>query len=162
MTFLGQGSDPSHSWDLHHGCNNARTLTHCSGTGIKPIHAQCSRNATDVVWATAGTPHCIFNLFPYVASREKLGFCVLIFSHDFVKLTYWFQEFVCVCDFLVKSWDFLHGQSCHLQTGSCLFLPSQFLCLLLPSLTLSHWADLPALCQAQVVRELTSWTRFPP
>ena len=33
MGFLSQGSDPSHSCDLHHSCSNAGALTHCARRG---------------------------------------------------------------------------------------------------------------------------------
>ena len=36
MEFLGQGWDLSCSFHLHHSCGNARSLTHCARTGIKP------------------------------------------------------------------------------------------------------------------------------
>ena len=41
--FLGQGSNPSHSCDLRHGCSNAGSLTHCAGLGIEctPLQRQC-------------------------------------------------------------------------------------------------------------------------
>ena len=48
MEFLGQGSDPSHSCDLHHGYGDTGSATHCAGPGIKPV-SQCSRDATDPV-----------------------------------------------------------------------------------------------------------------
>ena len=42
MELPGQGSDPSHSFDLNHSCDNARSLTHCAGLGVKP-ESQCSQ-----------------------------------------------------------------------------------------------------------------------
>ena len=36
LEFPGQGSDPSHSWDLQGSCSNVRSLNHCPGPGIKP------------------------------------------------------------------------------------------------------------------------------
>ena len=42
--FSGQGSDPSHSCDLSHRCDNAGSLTHCAGPGIKPM-SQSSKDA---------------------------------------------------------------------------------------------------------------------
>ena len=48
MEFPGQGSDPRHSWNLHHSCGNMESLTHCTGPGIKPA-SQCSRDAADPI-----------------------------------------------------------------------------------------------------------------
>ena len=45
IEFLGQGSDPSRSWDLSHSCSNTAPLSHCAGLAIKPA-SQCSRDAT--------------------------------------------------------------------------------------------------------------------
>ena len=36
MEFLGQGSDPSHNFDLSCRCSNAGSLTHSAGPEIKP------------------------------------------------------------------------------------------------------------------------------
>ena len=53
MEFLGRGSDPSCSFDLHQSCSNARFLTHCAGQGsnlcpstpeMPPISLHHSRN----------------------------------------------------------------------------------------------------------------------
>ena len=38
MRFLGQGSDPSHSCDLHHSGGNTGSLTHCARLGVKPAY----------------------------------------------------------------------------------------------------------------------------
>ena len=38
--FPGQGSNPSHCFDLHHSCSNTRSLTHGSGLGIEPVPPQ--------------------------------------------------------------------------------------------------------------------------
>lgn len=47
MDFLGQGSNPSHSFDLSCSCsNNARSLTHCARPGIEPV-SQGSQDAAD-------------------------------------------------------------------------------------------------------------------
>ena len=46
MEFPGQGSDPSHSCDLHHTCSNTGSLTHGARQGIKPM-SQCPRDAAD-------------------------------------------------------------------------------------------------------------------
>ena len=43
MEFLGQGSDPRRSCDIHWSCGNARSLTHYAGPGIEPA-SQCSRD----------------------------------------------------------------------------------------------------------------------
>ena len=40
--FPGQESNPTPSGDLHHSCYNTRSLTHCTGWGIKPTHWQWS------------------------------------------------------------------------------------------------------------------------
>ena len=42
--FLGQGSSPSHIYDLHHSCSSTGSLTHCAQLGIKlmPPQRQCS------------------------------------------------------------------------------------------------------------------------
>ena len=46
MEFLGQESDLSCNCDLSLSCNNARSLTLCSGPGIKPA-SQCSQDAAN-------------------------------------------------------------------------------------------------------------------
>ena len=49
--FLGQRSDPSHSYDLCHSCSNIRSLTHCAGLCqicFPMLQRQCSCCAT--VW----------------------------------------------------------------------------------------------------------------
>ena len=38
--FLGQGSNPSCRYKLHHSWGNARSLTHLTGPGIEPVHPQ--------------------------------------------------------------------------------------------------------------------------
>ena len=53
--FLGQGLNPSQSFDLGHSCSNIRYLTHCAGLGIKPVPPQ--RQAGSLTHcATVGTP----------------------------------------------------------------------------------------------------------
>ena len=46
MGFLGQGSDPSHSCDLHCICSNNTFLTHCARLGIESA-SWCGRDAAD-------------------------------------------------------------------------------------------------------------------
>ena len=48
MELLGQRSDPSRSFNLHHNCGNAGSLTYCAKLGIQPA-SQCSRDASDPV-----------------------------------------------------------------------------------------------------------------
>ena len=48
MDFPGQGSDPSHSFDLCCSCDKARSLTHCAESGIKPA-SQHSQDAADPI-----------------------------------------------------------------------------------------------------------------
>ena len=45
MELLGHESDLSHTRDLSRSCNNARSLTHCVGPGIKPV-SQRSQDTT--------------------------------------------------------------------------------------------------------------------
>ena len=47
--------------------------------------------------------------------------------------------------FFFNLWDFLNRQRCHLQTGTALFLPFRFVCLLFPFPALLHWLELPVL-----------------
>ena len=57
--FLGQGSNSSHSCDLHYSCGNPGSLTHCTGLGIEPAPAQ--RQAESLTHCTmAGTPYSHF------------------------------------------------------------------------------------------------------
>ena len=52
--FWGQGLNPGWSCNLHHSCSNARSLTHCTRLGIKPVPPQ--RQARSLTYcATAGT-----------------------------------------------------------------------------------------------------------
>ena len=44
LELLDQGSDLSHSSDLHCSCGHARSLTHCAGWGMEPA-SQGSRDA---------------------------------------------------------------------------------------------------------------------
>ena len=48
MEFPGQGSDPSHIFDLRHRCGKSRSITHCSRPGIKPSSQGC-RATTDPI-----------------------------------------------------------------------------------------------------------------
>jgi len=53
--FLGQGSNLSWSCDLRHSCSSAGSLTHCTGSGIKPVPPP--RGARSLIHGTtAGTP----------------------------------------------------------------------------------------------------------
>ena len=53
--FLGQGSNLSQSYDLHHSYSNTGSLTHCAKPGIKLAPPQRQvRSLTHC--ATAGTP----------------------------------------------------------------------------------------------------------
>ena len=55
MEFLGQGSDLSHSCDLHHSYSNTRSVIYqMLEPGIKPV-SQHSRDATDPI-----APPCKF------------------------------------------------------------------------------------------------------
>ena len=56
MEFSDQGSDQSHSCDLHHSCGNSGSLTHCARLGIKPA-SQCGRDAADAA-ALQQELHC--------------------------------------------------------------------------------------------------------
>ena len=49
--FLCQGSNLSHSYDLHHSCDNAGSLTPCTRPGIKPMPQQ---------WPKLLQRHCWF------------------------------------------------------------------------------------------------------
>ena len=44
--FPGQGSDLSHSCDLHQSCSNTRSLTHCAKPGMELV-SQCSRDTNN-------------------------------------------------------------------------------------------------------------------
>ena len=59
MELLGQRSDPSRSYKLHHGCGNTRSLTHCARLGIEPVSQRC-RDVTNFCCTTKGTPKIIF------------------------------------------------------------------------------------------------------
>ena len=41
--FLGQGSDPSHTRNIHCSCGSAGSLPHCAGLGIESA-SQCPRD----------------------------------------------------------------------------------------------------------------------
>ena len=61
---MGQGSDPSCSWDLSCSCGNARSLTHCARLGTEPA-SQRFQDAADSHYAAAGTPEflCFMSIF---------------------------------------------------------------------------------------------------
>ena len=48
IEFPYQGSDPSHSFNLHHCCGNAMSLTHCAGRRIEPV-SWCCKDTTDPI-----------------------------------------------------------------------------------------------------------------
>jgi len=48
MEFPGQGSDPSHSCNLHHSCGNHGSLIHSAGPGIKSASQHSRENADPV------------------------------------------------------------------------------------------------------------------
>ena len=51
MEPLGQGSDPSHSCNLHHSCGNVATpdsLTHYTQPGIEPVSCSCREAANPI------------------------------------------------------------------------------------------------------------------
>ena len=48
MEFLGQGSDPSQRCHQCYSLGNTKSLTHCTGLGMKPV-SQHSRDATNPV-----------------------------------------------------------------------------------------------------------------
>ena len=54
--FPGQGSDPSHSFDLSHSCGYTGPLTHCAGLRIESM----SQHSQDTEDPTAGTPSQAF------------------------------------------------------------------------------------------------------
>ena len=58
MVFLGQGSDLSHSCDLHHSCGNSASLIHSAGPRLEPM-SQCSRHHWSYC-ATMETPCVCF------------------------------------------------------------------------------------------------------
>ena len=76
MEFLGQGSDPSWSWDPSHRCGNARSFTHWARLGIETIIPVLPRH------------HC------FLAPQWELGFRLLSrkgskVKHFLVPLSFW-------------------------------------------------------------------------
>ena len=61
--FLGQGSNLSHSWDLHHNWGNTGSLTHCGfGLGIEPTAAQRQHQTLNLLYHSGNSQNYDFNL----------------------------------------------------------------------------------------------------
>ena len=70
--FLGRGSDPRHSFDLSHSCDNAGSLTHCAGPGIEPASQRSQETSVGVVGVGEGRGLCLGYL--EVRGRDLLMF----------------------------------------------------------------------------------------
>lgn len=70
MELLGQGLDPSWSFNLNHRCINAGSLTHCTWPGIWP-GSHCYQDHSWSCWHHSGNSHDVF--------------FILIFSRYFLK-----------------------------------------------------------------------------
>jgi len=84
--FLGQGLNPSHSFDLCHSCSNPDPWTQCARLGIKPTPPQ-QPQATEVGFltycTTSGTPRISFLFKGEYYSIVCTG-CTL-FSHSTIN-----------------------------------------------------------------------------
>ena len=80
MEVLGQVSDPSHSWNLHHNQGSARSLTRCTRLGIKPVSLP-SRNTADPIVPHWELPLVVLICISLIISNyEHLFMCLLAIS----------------------------------------------------------------------------------
>lgn len=66
MEFLGQGSDPSYSCDLHCSYSNTGVLIHCAGPGNKIV----SQDSRDTINPTVPQPQLQNDYVPVPMSLE--------------------------------------------------------------------------------------------
>ena len=72
LELLGQGSNQSHSRELSHNCDNARSLTHCAGLGIEPI-SQCSQDVANPAAPQQDLQCICFYIVYYLAYWFSIG-----------------------------------------------------------------------------------------
>ena len=71
MESLGQGSDPSHSYDLRCSCSDTRSSTHCARLGIESA-SQHARRAEDTVHHSRNSRLVILRDASFESIRTKV------------------------------------------------------------------------------------------
>ena len=74
-TFPGQGSNLSCSWNPHHSCGNAVSLTHCARPGMEQVLPQRQRRVLNLLHHGRSTIS-----FLTVVTFDKPAFMVLCFQ----------------------------------------------------------------------------------
>ena len=97
MEFSGQGSDLSHSCDLHHSRSNAGCLTHCARPGTEPA-SQHSRDTTNPAARGGG----LLDMLSICLTHSMFFFSLLAFFWMGYFLLFHFSSFHFIILFIWK------------------------------------------------------------